>query len=103
MRTYQQASLDQGKSLLHCVLLPVQVSLTIDKESNNQLRAYASWQLTLVAAISFANVLSLCRNGLYLEWIPGRQRKWQPLRDSLYLGLPTAQRLFLAVLRRNVK
>lgn len=50
---------------------------TIHDEINNQLRAYASWQPTLVAAISFVNVLSLCRNGLYLVWTPGRQRKWQ--------------------------
>ena len=52
---------------------------TIHDEMNNQLRAYASWQPTLVAAISFVNVLSLCRNGLYLVWTPGRQRKWQLL------------------------
>ena len=80
---------------------------TIHDEMNNQLRSYVSWQPTLVAAISFVNVLSLCRNGLYLVWTPGRQRKWQLL--SIYVRQSCTQVFrepsicLLAVLKRNAK
>ena len=46
--------------LVESVVITAKEKITI----NNQFRECVSWLLTLVAAISFANVLSLCRNGI---------------------------------------